>query len=351
MSKLAGALRALPLLGVLIAPLAHAQTPPPAGTERATLAAPAHAQQITANISAGATLNGGNTKSFGATVGGRFQLIRKPHQLTAEALFTYLSARFADDNQVHPTATNIVGRARYDIFLSENNALFAALAPRNDRFAGLDMRLQVQAGYLRNLYNPSANHRLWGEIGYDGTYDNFSRFQPHGAPPRDTTMNPWPGKDDFVHSARLFAGYTNLLTPLATLNLGVEFLYDFEDSKNIRLNPTIELTSSISANFKLSLLSRILFDNVPVDSTKEKTDYITTAQLVFTFDSVTPPPACPACDCSEEVAAAKSACKQTSSPADLGLAPSYEPTAPVAPPAPVQVQPAPAQPAPAKPTP
>jgi putative salt-induced outer membrane protein YdiY len=349
MSKLSSALRALPLLSVLAATAVHAQVVPPTEhSERAVLAALPHPEQITASISSGATLNGGNTKSFAATVGGRLQLIRMPHQFMVEGLGTYTAARAADDNRVHPTATNVIGRARYDIYLSENNALFAALAPRADRFAGLDLRLQMQVGYLRNLYKPADNHRLWFEVGYDGTYDNFSRWLPHGAPP----PMPMPNAkgSDFVHSGRGFLGYTNLLTPLATLNLGVELLYDFEDSDNVRVNTTAEITSSISTRFKLSLLSRMLFDNVPVP-TKEKTDYITTAQLVFTYDSITPPPACKACDCSDEVAAAKSSCRRdtTVSPGDLppsAYIPGEEPATPSA-----VVQPAPAQPAPAKPTP
>jgi putative salt-induced outer membrane protein YdiY len=348
MSKLAIALRALPLVGVLVAPVVHAQATPPAGaSERPALVAPSNPKQITANVSAGGTLNGGNTRSFGATVGGRFQLIEKPHQLTLEALGTYTAAAVPPNDKVHTTARNLIGRARYDIYLSDNNALFAALAPRHDRYAGIDLRLQSQVGYLRNLYHPADNHRLWLEVGYDGTYDNLTPWLPPGK--ERAPGDPRPKAHEFIHSGRLFAGYTNLLTPLATLNLGVEFLYDFQKAKNVRVNPTLELTSSLSARFKLSLLSRILFDNDPVEG-KKKTDYVTTAQLVFTYDSITPPPACPACDCSDEVAAAKSACKQTTSPADLPPS-AYIPQEEPAPAAPIAPQPAPAQPAPAKPAP
>jgi tryptophan 2,3-dioxygenase len=35
---------------------------------------------------------------------------------------------------------------------------------------------------------------------------------------------------DVVHSARLFLGYTNLIHPVATLNLGVETLVDVEEN-------------------------------------------------------------------------------------------------------------------------
>lgn len=350
MSKLASALRALPLLGMLAASAVHAQTapvPPPVTLDRPALARPKHPKQLTASISAGGTLNSGNTKSYAGTAGGRLQLVRQPHQFTIEGLGTYSASRSAADNQVHPTAGNFIGRARYDFFLTDNDALFAAIAPRIDRYAGLDLRLQNQVGYLRNLYTPVDNHRLWMEVGYDFTYDNITMGNPpYGVMP----VAPGTEPTAKVHSGRAFLGYTNLLTPLATLNLGVEFLYDFGDKENVRVNTTAELTSSLSTRFKLSVLSRILFDNVPVDRTKEKTDYITTAQIVFTYDSIKPPPTCPACDCTKEIAAAKSSCA-TVSPADLNLPPSaYIPSEPAAAPA-APVQPEPAQPAPAKPVP
>lgn len=365
MSKLASALRALPLLGMLAASAVHAQatpttlvapaapatpgTPPPAlPLDRPTVAKPKHPKQITANVSAGATLNGGNTKSYAGTFGGRLMVVRQPQQFTLEALGTLTASRAADDNKIHPTAGNVIGRARYDYFLTDDDALFAAIAPRSDVFAGLNLRLQNQLGYLRNLYNPVDNNRLWMEVGYDYTYDNLTKnWVPHGAAPLPPVADP----TQHIHSGRGFLGYTNLMTAFATLNVGLEFLYDFQDSKNVRVNATGEFTSSISTRFKLSFLSRILFDNVPVDATKKKTDYISTVQLVFTYDSIKPPAACAACDCTKEVAAAKGSCAPTISPADGNPLPSaYIPAEPAAAPA-APVTPAPAEPAPAKPAP
>jgi putative salt-induced outer membrane protein YdiY len=336
---------------LLAATSARAQTPPPPAapppaaqyTEKVSLARPPVAHRVAGNLSAGTTLNGGNTQSYGATLGGRFQLTHDLHQLTAEALGTGAWARNVATDEVDPTARNIVGRARYDIFLTKNDALFVALAPRRDPFAGIAIRLQTQAGCLRNLYAPADNHRLWSEVGYDYTYDLFSKFRVPGqvGPLPDTA-----GDHEHVHSARLFLGYTNLLTPLLTANLGLEFLYDFQESDNNRVNSLIELTSSVSQRFKLSLLSRILYDQKPVEG-KEKTDYVTTFQLVYTFDSFTPPPACPACDCSSEVAAAKATCAPTTSPADA--VPPHEDS--VARPGPLPAQPSAAPTQPVKPAP
>jgi putative salt-induced outer membrane protein YdiY len=320
-------LRPLPWIAALLllaAASAHAQTasPPPAQyTEKLTVARPTVDNRYQGNLSFGTTLNSGNTKAYAGTAGGRFVLNRKLHQFSAEALGSFAKSYNPALDSVERSAMNVIGRVRYDYFVAKNDALFVALAPRSDQFAGIDLRLQSQAGYLRNLYVPADNHKLWGEVGYDGTYDNFSGFAPAGS----VHVGPVP-ESEFIHSGRLFLGYSNLLTPLASLNLGIEFLYDFEDSGNNRVNSTLELTSSLSQRFKLSVLSRILYDQTPVPD-KEKTDYITTAQLVYTFDSFTPPPACPACDCSTEVAAAKASCRTTASPGDA--VPAYEdPAAP-----------------------
>jgi putative salt-induced outer membrane protein YdiY len=321
---------ALALLLAGTAARVDAQTAPPEVTqytEKASTARPPVDNRFMANISAGTTLNGGNTRSYGANVGGRFQLNRRIHQLSADALLNWAKALNVATDEMEPTAENIVGKLRYDVFVAQKDALFAALAPRRDTFAGLDARLQMQAGYLRNVYAPADNHRVWFEVGYDLTYDNLEKWKGPGPKPADY-------ENIYVHSGRGFVGYTNLLTPLATLNLGLEFLYDFEHSDNNRVTTLVELTSSLSARFKLSVLSRILYDQTPVDG-KEKTDYITTAQLVFTFDTYTPPAACPACDCSGEVAAARASCHSAISPADAVPAPEDA----SAPPAPLPAQP------------
>jgi putative salt-induced outer membrane protein YdiY len=325
---------------------AHAQTPAPSLTpitpdrpvavpitqfSQAPATRPPVPNRIAANVSVGTALNGGNTRSYAGTLGGRFLLTRFPHQVTVEALGNWTKSRVTQTDSatgestqsLETTASNILAKARYDIFLAKNDALFVAMAPRNDRFAGLDMRLQNQAGYLRNLYVPADNHRLWLEVGYDGTYDNI-----HLGPVGTTAAVPAGTKEiDFVHSARVFVGYSNALTQLATLNVGVESLFDVEDKNNTRVNAVAELTSSLSQRFKLSIQSRLLYDQTPVQG-KEKTDYITTAQLVFSFDTFTPPPACPACDCSAEVAQAKASC---AAPASGAVPAPEDPTMPPAP--------------------
>ena len=110
-----------------------------------------------------------------------------------------------------------------------------------------------------------------------------------------------------VHSARLFFGYTNRLSPTANLSLGVENLFDFVEPGNLRVNWLVELTSSITQTFKLGVQSRVLYDRVPVTPEASTYDVIAVAQLVYTFDSLagTAQSACPVCDCTAQVQAAQ----------------------------------------------
>jgi hypothetical protein len=229
-----------------------------------------------------------------------------------EALGTLSAARLGKLTVVKQTAGNVVARARYDLFLSQLDAVFVAIAPRRDTFAGLDLRLQNQIGYLRNLYFPSDAHRVWSEVGYDLTYDNIGEVQGATAsttPPTNNSTKKCEDDTCVVHSARIFLGYTNRISPTANLSLGVENLIDFVDPGNLRVNGLVELTSSITQAFKLGVQSRILYDREPVQGT-EKYDVIAVAQVVYTYDSLagTVQNACPVCDCTAQVNAARAAC-------------------------------------------
>jgi len=344
---------------------AQATSPVPVAqhTEAVVVPAPV-ANQLTVSMAAGATLNAGNTRAYAGNAGGRLGLIRPPHQLTVEALGTMGYARATPQADVEQTSANVIGRGRYDLFLSRMDALFLAVAPRRDTFAGLNLRLQNQAGYLRNLYFPADSHRLWTELGYDLTYDVFARIttpvvtdittmvvDPDPANPgpitKTTTSSSKPDSE-IIHSARIFLGYTNLTYPVANLNLGVETLYDFQDSKNVRVNGLAEITSSITGSFKLGIQSRVFFDNVPVKPAGapafNKTDAVIAVQVIYTFDSLAGQPAAPVCDCTAAVAEAHASCPQPA-PESAPVVIEPGPSAPAAEAAPAEA--APAAPAPA----
>lgn len=301
-------------------------------TEAITIAPPPAKNHFLGNIVGGAALNSGNTRSYTVTLGGHLEWVHHKHQLMFDALGLVNAVKpqkgTPGDDEYEKIAANVVGRGRYDLFLSDNDALFLAAVPRRDIFAGLNIRLQMQAGYSRNLFAPkTSKQRLWGEAGYDLTYDDFSTIktitetklppETGGAPVgsevlyRTTTTND-PGHE-FVNSARAFLGYTNSMTSAAVVSLGAEFLFDVTDGKNVRVNTLADFTTSLSTRFKIGFVSRMFFDNVPVPG-KKKTDFVSTFQLIYTYDSLEGIKADPTCNCEAEVKAAtqgeQAACAQ-----------------------------------------
>lgn len=245
-------------------------------------------------LSAGGTLNTGNTRSMTLNLGASFSLKRARHQLSAGAGVTFGRAALRDMTGAFGSYTSnaetFTGRLRYDFFITEDDALFAVVKATRDRFAGLDSRLQAQVGYMRNIFlenrteeQGGGTHRLWAEIGYDFTHDNYDP---------DPLLGPMmvvlPG-DASIHSARAYVGYTNTFNAAVSLTTGAELLVDLQDPENTRLEWITSLTSSVSEALKLKLDFTMRYDNQPVPG-KDRLDTSTVLNLVFSLDLAPPPP-------------------------------------------------------------
>lgn len=296
-----------------------AQDPPAQHTEAVALDAAPDEDQTRFDLSLGFTGNSGNTRAVAGNGGFTFLLKRKPHVFTLEGMGNLGYANVLGDgtNDLQRNAANVVGRARYDYFLSERDALFAAIVPRRDVFAGIGARIQMQAGYARVFYQPQENHRFWGELGGDATIDRYVAIQQEDG----TYSSPI---DTEIYSVRMFLGYTNRLTEMAELNLGFEALlppYDKRGEDNpatavneskyrYRMTGNAELLSTLSSRFKMGAAFRIMYDNSPPTGTPSKIDTLTTFFLSYTYDTLAEKPAeaeepaCPPCEAAPEAAAA-----------------------------------------------
>ena len=124
------------------------------------------------------------------------------------------------------TAFNVNAKLRYDFYITDMDAIFAAVAYRHDRFAGLEHRVQGQLGYLRNIFREK-NHRFWGELGGDVTYD----YQYI-----DDGMSNITFGEETVFSIRAFIGYDNKLSETLTYTTGLEVLWPPTNTNNTRVN-------------------------------------------------------------------------------------------------------------------
>lgn len=244
-------------------------------SEKLTYAAPK--EDVTSlNTSAGGGLNTGNTKSYQLQVGGDFRLVRRPHAISANAAFAYGGADLPSDNAgMVTTVQNLNARAKYELFLSDMDALFLATGFRWDPFAGISRRNNGQIGYGRYFIS-EAKHRFWGEIGYDltGTKYRSIKGKPDSVPEKSS---------EIVHSARIFLGYENQLNDFVSYLGGIEGLVNLEHPKASRLNWENALRSTLNGSFKLELKFKLAYEAQPVVTGAKKVDTATVVSLLYSL--------------------------------------------------------------------
>jgi len=259
------------LLLTAVVPSVSAQTPATEALGRADATTAPTNDELGWSLLAGGTHSYGNTNAWVVTVGTRFRVVRGSHAFSTEGTFNFGQAKpkpdmLDPDPNFVTTARNLNAKARYELFLTELDALFLAEIFRWDTFAGINSRFQTQFGYQRNFIRVP-QHRLWAEAGYDLTLDNYT----------PNTLDP---NTDVIHAARLMAGYSNELNEHVVLLTELEGLLNVEESKDLRVNYMLGLRSTLTENFKAELSFTVRFDN-DVPQGVEKTDTLTQINLIY----------------------------------------------------------------------
>jgi putative salt-induced outer membrane protein YdiY len=252
-----------------------AQDAPPAERHTAELGDGPPKKETSWTASLGGTLNTGNTESWQVNAGSSLSLLRAPHSFRGDVQFAYGQARLDGEDAYQDTVRNFNGNLHYSYFFNDHDGLFSAVSHRWDTFAGLDTRLQTQAGYVRNFFR-KAKHRFWGELGYDFTYDNL-----HPDPLVNDMGEILPGTAE-VHSGRVYLGYENELNEAVTFKTHVETLINLQTPDDVRINWDNALRSTLTAGLKLELLFNLKFDSIPVP-TRQKLDTRTQVNLIYTL--------------------------------------------------------------------
>ncbi len=231
------------------------------------------------SISAGGMQTTGNAKSLALTSLATFRLRRSENQFSALAAANYGRAA-PPGGEVATTVENLQGRARYDRFLTGNFVAFLGLQARRDRFAGLDLRAQVDPGVGYYFINEE-KVLLWGELGYDLLHDLRREDARIVRDKAGNVIEVLPASKT-THSARAFAGYSNKLNDVATFTIGVEYLQAVTDLKLYRVNGDATFTSKIGKGFSLAAAYSARYDAGALPG-KQKLDTITSMNLVYTI--------------------------------------------------------------------
>ena len=374
-------------LALIAAPVAAQPT-----FAEAAPAAPASTDDIDLNLTAGGTLAYGNSRTVGLNVAANLTIHEAMELFVAEVTYVYGVSQTpltCGDVQANPTAfpmgtqtfcgaagtgmaaggrapgfrdwrenaSNLNWRLRYDHFFDGDNAFFLANRGRIDYFAGLDLRLGIQAGYNRMLMREE-NHTLALDVGIDATIDLYSPSvvaQNRALVAAGTALPNLAGTNArLVPALRLQLAYVNHINAVLTYDTTFEVLWDVPNPEHFRFEWVNHIRSAVETWLQISLDLTFRLDALPPgqarawreDASTQTTtmfDMLATLNLVGNFDldgeppaapeapaapacpEPTPCPDCPVCaDCAHDVTLAA----EPAPVAPAGDAPAPAPTAP-----------------------
>ncbi|MGA2447605.1 MAG: DUF481 domain-containing protein [Polyangiaceae bacterium] len=252
-------------------------------------------RETTATVSAGGLLTTGNSRTAAGTANGKFDMRRGTDGFGASLVGNYGEGA-APGQGWHVTTQNLQGRVRYDRYLADNFSIFAIVTGRDDRFQGLDFRLNLDPGVKYLFLNGEAT-KLWAEAGYDFQYDirredalgtpdanGNPQFLPDGSP-----LPPLLAKTATDHSSRVFVGFRRAFNKGVTFATGLEYLQSFVASTQYRLNFDALIAADLGVGLSIGLGFSARFDHAPLPG-KEDLDTSTTVSLIYALSAGAPPP-------------------------------------------------------------
>lgn len=233
------------------------------------------------SVQGGLLATSGNTQSLAVTGGTAFRLRKKDDQLSAAAAVNYARASTPAKGDkpatpVDTTVENYQAKVRYDRFISGSFVGFLGVQGRRDRFAGLDLRLQIDPG-VGYYFIDTKPIVFWAELGYDFMHD--IRRDDALVPGKDGKI---PTKTESVHSARAFVGYKNKINAGTAISLALEYLQGLSNTDAYRFNGEMIVSAKLTKTFSLATSFAFRYDHAALPG-KEKLDTVTAASLVYSI--------------------------------------------------------------------
>ena len=178
---------------------------------------------------------------------------------------TWKLAALSAQNDGSRTAERFSTELRGDYLFSERFYSYLNLGWLKDTFAGIDTRLYAGpgAGY-KLLAGPK--HLLSAEVGLNYVSEDYTN---------DT-------KEDFF-SGRLFGKYEFAINDTNKFSQSLEYLHNFEASKDYNVISETALSSALNSKFSLKVSYTVNYDHMPVPDTLKHTDTILATALVANF--------------------------------------------------------------------
>jgi len=163
------------------------------------------------------------------------------------------------------TAEYWYGKTKYDSNITQKTYLFGVFNAKGNKLSGYDYRLSAYPGAGYKFLE--GKHSLIAEAGPGFFYEKRIGED----------------EDDLAFfSGRAYTKYIFKITKVSSFSQDAEYLYNFEDEKDYRVNSNTTLTAKISELLSLKLNLLIQHANQPPEG-NERTDMFTSTSLVFTF--------------------------------------------------------------------
>lgn len=154
---------------------------------------------------------------------------------------------------------------RLDYSFKERLYTYAIGGWLKDEFAGFDARYYLGPG-MGYKFLTGPKHLLLGEAGLNYVREEYT----------DNT------DEDYIEG-RAFTKYQYAFTKKNKFSQSLEFLYNFEDSENYKVNSVTALVSALNSYLSMKASYEIKYNNRPVPSTLDKTDTVLGIALVVNF--------------------------------------------------------------------
>ncbi|MEW5733428.1 MAG: DUF481 domain-containing protein [Thermodesulfobacteriota bacterium] len=182
----------------------------------------------------------------------------------ADQLMWKLAALYGKDSGVK-NAESYATDLRWDHAFTENTYGFLLGGWLQDKFKGFDDRWWGGAGAGYKLVNTQRN-LLRAELGANYAAEYYTN-----------------STDQQFPEGRAFAEYTHFFSTRTKFVQSLEYLLDFSESRNYKLNSQTALLVAINDIFSLKAGYEIYYDNAPTPADLDKTDTRLSMALVVDY--------------------------------------------------------------------
>jgi len=142
---------------------------------------------------------------------------------------------------------------------------FGTLGWSKDEFAGIESSAYIGPG-IGYKFLTGPRHVLAAETGFQYTNEQYTN-----------------ATESERIDGRLFGSYTFAFSEKNKFVQTLEYLHDFDDSDNYRINTETALVTTLTSLFSFKVSYTIRYDHQPVPSTLDTTDTTLSAALLATF--------------------------------------------------------------------